>query len=65
MTANDKNGVTLYFLKLEARKINKYKKITNETLEMVRSSRANARVTQLHFGWQNNCYNMTANDKKV
>ena len=45
MTADDKNGVTLYE-KTAASKTNKY----NATLEMVRSSRANALVTQLHFG---------------
>ena len=52
MTADDKNGVTLYFKKkLAASKSNKYKKIIiNATLEMVRSSRANARVTQLYYG---------------
>ena len=52
ITVDDKNGVTLYFKKkLAASKSNKYKKIIiNATLEMVRSSRANARVTELHFG---------------
>ena len=45
MTADDKNGVTLYE-KTAASKTNKY----NATLEMVRSSRANALVTRLHFG---------------
>ena len=52
MIADDKNSVMLYFLKkLAASKTNKYKKIiTNATLEMVRSNRANALVTQLHFG---------------
>jgi len=52
MTVDDKNGVTYIFLKkLAASKTNKYKKIlTNAKLEMVRSSRTNARVTQLYFG---------------
>ena len=52
MTVDDKNGVTyIFFKKLAASKTNKYKKIiTNATLEMTRSSRANARVTQFHFG---------------
>ena len=52
MTTDDKNGVTLYLKKNQqlAKLINTKKIITNATLEMVKSSRANARVTQLYFG---------------